>query len=524
MRDATRGVWWRGAAVVTAALLLVGILGTEGPSGCAVPPIEATLVFEGLRSPMYVTAPRKDPRLFVVERGGTIQILENGEPRDRPFLDISTRVSAVGEGGLLGLAFPPDYAASQRFYVFYTTCDPAGVGGLPCSVGATPGVFHSRLSRFRSSNDPNLADPNSEEVLLDVAQPFANHKGGTIAFHPTTGLLYLGFGDGGSADDPDERAQNPASLLGKMLRLDVSTPTGYAIPPTNPVVGQAGFRGEIWSLGLRNPFRFGFDRQNGDLWIADVGQSAREEIDYEPVGAPGGRNYGWDAMEGTICHTTDPPPFPACNSPSLTLPIYDYGHGVGCAVVGGSVYRGGIPELRGLYLFGDYCDGKFFALDPATRQVTDLRDVLIQASRSLALTSISEDAFGEMYVTNLGVRLDGTPVGTVYRIRSTLPDSDHDGVPDHADNCIDVPNGTLVRDAGGNVQLDTDGDGYGNACDPDFNNDGVVNAPDLARMKQRFFQHGGAEDLDGNGVVNIVDMARLKAMFFQKPGPSGLHP
>ncbi len=510
-----RDVLWRGTAAAGAALLLIGILGADGPSGCAVPPIEATLVYEG-SSPMYVTAPPKDPRLFVVQRGGTIQIVEGGVPRGQPFLDISARVSEEGEGGFLGLAFPPDYAASRRFYVFYTTCDPAGVGGVGCRT--EPGVLHSRLSRFRTSNDPNLADPNSEEVLLDVAQPFTNHNGGTIAFHPTTGLLYLGFGDGGDADDPDERAQNPASLLGKMLRIDVSPATGYAIPPTNPVLGQPGLRSEIWALGLRNPFRFAFDRQNGDLWIGDVGQEVQEEVDYEPVGTAGGRNYGWDVMEGTRCHGNDPAPFPACNSPSLTLPIHQYGHDVGCAIIGGSVYRGGVPELRGLYVFGDFCGGTFSAFDPTPHEVTPLQSALIDATRSLALTSISEDAFGEMYITNRGT------FGTVYRIRSTLPDGDQDGVPDHADNCSAVPNGTLARDAGGNVQLDTDGDGYGNACDPDFNNSGMVNAPDLARLKQRFFQRGGAEDLDGNGVVNVADLARLRAMFFQPPGPSGLHP
>jgi hypothetical protein len=301
-----------------------------------------------------------------------------------------------------------------------------------------------------------------------------------------------------------------------MLRIDVRSPGGYAVPASNPFFGRAGVRGEIWALGLRNPFRWAFDRETGDLWIGDVGQGQREEVDFERANGTGGLNYGWDVMEGSSCNGTDPAPSPPCHSALFTPPVHEYPHDDRCAIVGGTVYRGVIPELRGRYLFGDYCNGSFFSLDPVTLGVENLTGPLIQASRDHQLSSLAEDGFGELYVTNLG--------GSLYRIRSTLPDRDHDGVPDHADNCVDEPNGPIARDPGGNVQLDSDEDGYGNLCDPDLDGNGSVNFVDLSFMKQVFFGRGGAADLDGNGVVNFGDLARLKAAFFGAPGPSGLRP
>jgi len=503
-------------------VLLAGTLAANGASGGAAPAIEAVLVVQGLSAPMMLTAPKGDTRLFVAERAGRIEIVQNGVERSQPFLDLQSRVATDGEGGLLGLAFPPDYASSGRFYVYYTTCDTTATNGAACTAGGKAGAFHSVVSRLHTSADPNVADPASEEILLVVAQPYTNHKGGTIAFGPKDGLLYLGLGDGGSANDPLNNAQNPASLLGKLLRLDVSGKGSYTIPASNPFVGSANARGEVWSLGLRNPFRFAFDRSTGDRWIGDVGQDSREEVDVEGAGSPGGLNYGWRVMEGSRCNI--PAPSLPCDSPSFTAPFFEYAHPdvpdttppaglTGCAIIGGTVYRGVIPGVQGLYFFGDYCGG-LYTLDPATRAVSDVTLPLIQASRTQELSSLSEDGFGELYFTNLG--------GTIYRLHSTLPDRDGDGVPDVADNCIDEPNGPLLPDAGGNVQLDADRDGYGNACDADFNEDGIVNFVDLARMKSAFLSGNPVADLNGDRAVNFGDLAIMKRFFFQKPGPSGL--
>ncbi len=512
-----RNTW--GLHVLGCAFLLglVGAGGAGGPAGCAAPPVQAQLVVGGLAAPLYATAPAGDPRIFVVERAGRIVIVEAGQILDTPFLDLRDRVNTEQEGGLLGIAFGPDYAESRRFYAYYTTCDPAAASGATCGSGATAGRFRSILSRFRTSSDPNRGEESSEEVLLDVAQPYRNHNGGTIAFGPRDGFLYLGLGDGGSANDPQENAQDLGSLLGKMLRLDVGPASGYAVPPSNPFAAVAGALPEIWALGLRNPFRFGFDRETGDLWIGDVGQNLWEEIDFEAAGGPGGSNFGWDVMEASRCNLTDPAPSPPCNDPSLILPVYEYSHDLPpCAsVTGGTLYRGVIPEIRGRYIFADYCSGVFSSLDPSTGIADDITVALLGRTY-FGTTSITEDGFGEMLFTNSS--------GSLYRIVSTLPDADADGAPDDADNCTNAANGPIARDPGGNVQLDSDGDGFGNLCDPDLDGDGVVNFSDLARMKADFFRTGGPADLDGNGVVNFADLARLKARFFGAPGPSGLRP
>lgn len=526
-----------GRPALLGALTLLLTTGAQGPAGCsaAIPPIEARLVVGGLEEPMLAGAPKGDPRLFVLERKGRIRIVEAGALRAQPFLDLSTVTEREGEGGLLGIAFAPDYETSGRFYVYSTRCIVgASSGGLCNAPGGGTGRLRAVLSRFTVSADPNVALAGSEQVLLDVGRPDFNHVGGSIAFRPTDGQLYLGFGDGGGQDDPQERAQNPAQLLGKMVRIDVSGSGGYTVPPSNPFVGVAGALPEIWSLGFRNPYRWSIDRQTGDLWIADVGQSAIEEVNRETAATPGGRNYGWDVMEGDTCHTTDPAPSPPCRSPSLTLPVHQYGHtqieGVRrCAIVGGPVYRGVIPELRGLYLYADYCTGEIFALDPAAPTVaTNLvgspsnPGPLRPIRRLYELSSLSEDGHGELYVTFLGTQ--GLADGELWRIHSTLPDQDADGAPDHGDNCTLVPNGPLVPDAGGNVQLDADGDGNGNLCDADIDQNGIVNFGDVARFKQRFLQPGGAEDFDGNGVVAFADLLRLRNSIYQAPGPSGVVP
>jgi glucose/arabinose dehydrogenase len=314
----------------------------------------STRILAGLGEPLFVAAPFGDARLFVVERTGRIRLFEDGALQDYPFLDLSGRVDLTDEGGLLGLAFAPDFAESRAFYVYYTVVGPDA--GHPQTA---------RLSRFRAAEEtPNLADP-TEKILLALDLPTTIHHGGTVAFGRDR-FLYLALGDGGVG----AWAQDRSRLFGKLLRLDVSFSDfedDYAIPPDNPFADEPPLRGEIWALGFRNPFRFGFDRLTGDLYLGDVGDREREEIDVErrpgAIGSAGGRNYGWDVMEGSLCHASPGPGVPPCNAPSLVLPVHEYAHGSRCAVSGGTVYRGAsLPTLRGHYLFADYCTGEVFSL------------------------------------------------------------------------------------------------------------------------------------------------------------------
>jgi glucose/arabinose dehydrogenase len=379
---------------------------------------QAQLVASGLSQPLFVAAPAGDERLFVVERAGRIRVVQNGVTLTTPFLDIAARISAAGEGGLLGLAFPDDYATSGLFYVYYTDLDSDSV-----------------VARFPVTANPNVADPNSEQILLDIDQPdgagFLNHKGGTIAFGPD-GFLWFATGDGGSGNDPFEYAQNPQSLLGKMLRIDVGTvfapgsPPGagesYLIPADNPFVGSAP-RDEIWALGFRNPYRWSFDRGTGDLWIGDVGQGALEEVDFEAASDPGGRNYGWDVMEGTSCNAVDPAPSPPCNDPSLTLPVHEYGHGSGeCSIIGGYVYRADFSALNGHYFFADFCTGHVWSLRPGTLALVDRTAQLgAVAGVPFTLVGFGEDGLG-------GLLLVQRSAGTIYRISQAPPPTGGCGV------------------------------------------------------------------------------------------------
>ncbi len=315
-------------------------------------------------------------RLFIVEQPGRIRVVVGGTMANTAFLDIASRTSSGGERGLLGLAFPPGFTTKQYFYVNYT--DLAG---------------HTRVSRFRvSAADPDIADPASEEIVLTIAQPFANHNGGQLAFGPD-GFLYIGTGDGGSGGDPLGAGQDPGTLLGKILRIDTEGgQTPYGIPASNPFVGIAGARPEIWALGLRNPWRFSFDRGTGGIWIADVGQSSREEVNFEPPGSPGGRNYGWNRYEGSL-------PFPIGSAPTptagLTFPVFEYDHTLGRSITGGFVYRGPSQTgLTGLYLFADFITGRFWALDPA-----DLSTQLV-IDTAMMPASFGEDEAGELYVAD----------------------------------------------------------------------------------------------------------------------------
>jgi glucose/arabinose dehydrogenase len=315
-------------------------------------------------------------RLFVVERNGAIRIIKDGTLLPTAFLDISSQVSIEGEQGLLGLAFDPGYASNGRLVVHYT--DLAG---------------ETHLSTFLVSSDPDIADPASEQVILTAAQPFSNHNGGQILFGPD-GFLYLGLGDGGSANDPQGRGQDLSDLLGSILRVDLQGGTPYAVPPDNPFVSQAGVRPEVWSYGLRNPWRFSFDRATGDLYIADVGQAQYEEVDVAPAAAGSGKgvNYGWNIMEGAHCLSG------TCDQTGLTPPAFEYNHSQGCSISGGYVYRGSaIPDLQGIYFFGDFCQGWVRSFRHQADGIIELTD-WPRLRPGGSITSFGEDAAGELYV------------------------------------------------------------------------------------------------------------------------------
>ncbi len=314
-------------------------------------------------------------RLFVTEQEGRIVMLAGAPLRKEVFLDISDRVGCCGERGLLGIAFPPNFAGKRYFYVDYT--DRNG---------------DTRVSRFRLAQKGDRADPDSEELLLFVKQPFANHKGGQLAFGPD-GFLYIGMGDGGSAGDPFGNGQRTDTLLGKILRLDTEHGAGpYRVPTSNPFVGRQGYRPEIWALGLRNPWRFSFDRSTGDLYIADVGQNKYEEVNVQPRASGGGENYGWNVLEGMHCFRSK-----RCDRTGLVMPVAEYDHSLGCAIIGGMVYRGReVPSLAGTYLYGDYCSGRIWGLRHQGR-AWETRELL---HASISLSTFGEDEQGSLYVAD----------------------------------------------------------------------------------------------------------------------------
>jgi glucose/arabinose dehydrogenase len=336
-------------------------------------------VASGLSFPLYLTAPAGDPsRLFIVEKGGAIRIVKDGALLPAPFLDLTARVSTGGEQGLLGLAFDPEYATNGRFVVHYTDVN----GNTVVSV-------------FRvTAGDADLADPASETILLTAEQPFANHNGGQILFGPD-GMLYIGLGDGGSGGDPGGRGQSVADLLGSILRIDVRSGTGYTIPPDNPFAGRTDASQEIWSFGLRNPWRFTFDPATGDLYIADVGQNAWEEVDVVRAadGAGRGANFGWNVTEGRHCYAST-----GCDLNAFTLPVLEYSHGEGCSISGGFVYRGAaIPGLQGHYFYADYCQGwvRSFRLQDGLAVEPQQWPTLAPGG---SVPSFGQDAAGEIYV------------------------------------------------------------------------------------------------------------------------------
>ena len=356
---------------------------TDAPPATPPPPssaVDLALVAEGLSSPLFAGhAGDGSGRLFVLEQAGRVRVVRDGRLVPEPFLDIADRISAGGERGLLGLAFAPSFAIDGRFFVDYTDRDGDTV-----------------VSEFRAP-DPaaDRADPGSERVLLRIDQPFANHNGGALVTGPD-GLLWIATGDGGSGGDPLDNGQRLDTLLGKLLRIDPRPVAGapYGVPSDNPFVGRAGARAEIWAYGLRNPWRFSFDRATGDLWIGDVGQSTIEEVDHWPSGSPAGPNFGWNTMEAGACFD----PAQGCDPAGLVLPVAEYGHDRGCSITGGHVYRGtAVAGLAGTYLYADYCAGTIWGLEAAAERPAPR--VLLESG--VAVSSFGEDESGELYVVDL---------------------------------------------------------------------------------------------------------------------------
>jgi glucose/arabinose dehydrogenase len=388
------------------------------------PRLDAMRVAGGFTAPLYVTAPPGDTsRLFVVQQSGQIKIIKlpSRTVNATPYLDVSSEIAYGGEQGLLGLAFDPNYATNGRFYINYTA--PGGAFGA--------GVTH--IAQLTVSADPDIADPGSELPLLTFDQPQTNHNGGWIGFSPRSGdegNLYIATGDGGSANDagpghiePGGNAQNTTTLLGKMLRIHIEAAPGtYTIPPDNPFFGSTTDKQEIWAFGLRNPFRDSFDRVTGTMFLGDVGQDSREEVDVQQPSNPGGgENYGWRVREGFIqnpAYPNDPPP------PDAIDPIFDYPHTTGQTVIGGYIYQGNaIPALRGIYVFGDYLGpeggnntGRIFTLHYNGGAASNFRDITSQLFPTRIgnfplnnPSSFGEDARGELYITDIGN-------GNIYKI------------------------------------------------------------------------------------------------------------
>ncbi|MSQ22945.1 MAG: glucose dehydrogenase [Chloroflexi bacterium] len=351
-----------------------------GPFDPATLQVRLDLVTSGLREPTHVT-PTGDAsgRLFVTERAGRIQVVRDGRLLPTPFLDIRSLVGSRGdEQGLLSVAFHPRYSENGRFFVYYT--DPSGT---------------ITIARYEASPNPDVADPGAAAVLLRVAHSSApNHNGGLLAFGPD-GYLYAGLGDGGGAGDQFRNAQSLVTLLGKLLRIDVDSAEPYGIPPSNPFVDVPSARPEIWAYGLRNPWRYAFDRANGDLYIGDVGQNRYEEIDLQAANSTGGTNYGWPILEGFHCY----PVGDTCDRSGFEPPIAEYDHRLGCSISGGFVYRGiAAPRVQGVYFYADFCSGRLWALDYTTDGTWRQAEVL---NTHLNISTFGEDEAGEIYIASL---------------------------------------------------------------------------------------------------------------------------
>ncbi|NEN24162.1 cadherin [Cryomorpha ignava] len=475
-----------------------------------------------------------DSRLFVVEKSGKIKILyTDGVQESTPFLDITSNVNSGGEKGLLGLAFAPDYSTSGKFYVNYT-------------FTANDSLF-TRISRFSVDLDnENLANADSEESLLEFYQPFGNHNGGQVEFGPD-GYLYIATGDGGSGGDPFNNGQNKMTFLGKLLRINVST-TPYSIPSDNPFVNDDFGLNEIWAYGLRNPWKFAFDAETGDLYIGDVGQSAIEEVDFQPAGAPGGANYGWRCYEGT-----QPYQSPQCNdSIVVTDPVFEYSHSDGCSITGGRVYRGNaFPNLVGKYILTDFCSGNYWLLWQEDGVWQSFEGGLL----STQIVAFGEDMWGEMYavktsngtihkvidasaeieidasVTWLSACANRAAVVNFYQPATTLLAYQYDAIIDSLGQfqIIGAPlgvfdvflkvNGYLTKTLGIQTVTANTEFSFLAIIPGDLNGDNLININDLSLINLSFAKTSEDEDynlladLNCDGSVNILDISLFGASF-----------
>lgn len=387
MRRSARALVFAAACVLLTAPACAQPQGSASGRGGAAPAIRLAPVVSGLESPVHLTAPAGDPRLFLVEQPGRIRIVANGRLLAAPFLDLTDRVGYGGERGLLSMAFHPGYRRNGFFYVNYT--DRRGT---------------TRVERYRVSADSSKADAGSARLVISIEQPYSNHNGGHILFGPD-GMLWIGMGDGGSANDPQGHGQNPQTLLGDLLRIDVDRGDPYAIPPDNPFARSRGGRPEIWATGLRNPWRIWMDAASKLLYIADVGQNRWEEIHVVRYDRPG-LNFGWNLMEGKH------PLRGRVEDTRFTPPLVEYSHGEGCSITGGVVYRGRrLPALRGHYLYADYCNGWIRSFRTDGETVEDAREW--PRIHVPGATSFGVDDAGEAYVM--------VQSGTVYRIEPAAP-------------------------------------------------------------------------------------------------------
>jgi len=498
--------------VCTAATGIVFALsmGSHAPAQVG-PPITSVRVASGLTQPLFAASPPGDfDRLFIVERTGRIKILQNGVVNPTPFLNVSSLITTTWlEYGLLGLTFHPDYRNNGYFYVNYTP--PNG------------SVADTQVVRYRvSATDPNVADPTSATTILRFSfGTRREHRAGWMAFGPD-GYLYVSTGDGAESD-PDNAGQNKTILRGKILRLDVNGPDGvpgtadddgfpadanknYRIPPTNPFYGQEAAAQEIWAYGLRNPWRCSFDRLTGDLWIGDVGQNTREEIDFQAAGSAGGANYGWRCTEGTFCTGLTGC---ICNGAGLTPPIYEYNHSAGLSVTCGYVYRGcAIPGLEGTFFFADYQNNHLWSFRyTPSGGMTDFRDRQAELTPPgltvNSVASFAEDGYGEVYMIDYG----GGEVFKIVPVTFIGPDCNGNG---RRDAC-DILSGT---------SLDANHNGVPDECDPppvcpaDFNGDGFVNSQDFFTFLAAFFEGNAAADFNHDSTVDSQDFFDFIAAFF----------
>lgn len=474
-----------------------------------------------------------DARLFVVEKNGKIKILyTDGVQESTPYLDITSKVNSGGEKGLLGLAFAPDYSTTGLFYVNYTFI-------------RNDSLF-TRIARFSvSSDNANVALASSEESLLEFYQPYSNHNGGQLEFGPD-GYLYIATGDGGGGGDPNNNAQNRMSFLGKLLRIDVST-TPYSIPGDNPFISDDLGLDEIWAYGLRNPWKFAFDAETGDLYIADVGQSAIEEVDFQPSNAPGGANYGWRCYEGT-----QPYQMSQCAGIGAVVdPIFEYGHSDGCSITGGRVYRGNsFPNFEGKYILTDFCSGNYWLLWQENGVWQSFEGGFLASQ----IVAFGEDMWGEMYAVNTsngniyrvtevsGESIEGSvswlsscgsreAVLELYEPGTTTLAHEYDvtidpsgefqinGVPLGTFDVFLKVNGYLKKTIGTQTITPDTAFSFLSIIPGDLNADNIINFNDVSLINSSFGKTAGDDgynvlaDLNCNGSVNFLDISLLGASF-----------